>query len=58
MVVIPGVGEPRGLLATSANLLFPLGLLVVAVRFLLRAAVILGDPDAAALLEAPSPSVV
>jgi hypothetical protein len=47
IVVVPGLGEPRGLLATSANLLFPVGLLVVAARFLIRAAVILSDPNAA-----------
>lgn len=36
MVVIPGQGEPRGELIHAANLVFPIGLLVIALRFVLR----------------------
>jgi hypothetical protein len=35
MVSIPGRGEPRGVLTDAANLVFPIGLLIIAVRFLL-----------------------
>jgi hypothetical protein len=37
LVVIPGRGEPRGELIHSANLVFPVGLLILGLRFLLRA---------------------
>lgn len=36
MVVVPGKGEPRGELINAANLVFPIGLLVIALRFFLR----------------------
>jgi hypothetical protein len=36
MIIIPGKGEPRGVLVHAANLVFPFGLLVIALRFLLR----------------------
>jgi|SoiMethySBSTD1v2_1073268.scaffolds.fasta_scaffold07206_6 tripartite ATP-independent transporter DctQ subunit len=35
MVVIPEKGEPRGSLTHAANLVFPIGLFIIAVRFLL-----------------------
>ena len=35
IVVIPGKGEPRGELIKAANLVFPIGLLIIALRFLL-----------------------
>lgn len=35
IVVIPEKGEPRGELAKMANLVFPIGLLIIALRFLL-----------------------
>jgi len=36
LVVIPGRGEPRGELTSAGNLVFPFGLLVIALRFVLR----------------------
>jgi TRAP-type C4-dicarboxylate transport system permease small subunit len=36
MIIIPGKGEPRGELVHAANLVFPIGLLIIALRFLLR----------------------
>ncbi len=36
ILVVPGKGEPRGELIHAANLVFPLGLLIIALRFLLR----------------------
>lgn len=36
MIIIPGRGEPRGELVNAANLVFPIGLLVIALRFMLR----------------------
>jgi hypothetical protein len=35
MVVIPDKGEPRGTLTHACNLVFPFGLFVIAIRFLL-----------------------
>lgn len=35
IVVIPDVGEPRGELVPAANLVFPFGLFVIAIRFIL-----------------------
>ena len=35
MVVIPDKGEPRGSLTHAANLVFPIGLFIIAIRFLL-----------------------
>jgi hypothetical protein len=35
IVVVPGVGEPRGALTHAANLVFPFGLLIIALRFVL-----------------------
>lgn len=37
IVVVPGKGEPRGELIHAANLIFPIGLFIIAVRFLLLA---------------------
>jgi hypothetical protein len=37
MVVIPGEGEPRGALTHAANLVFPIGLFIIACRFVLLA---------------------
>lgn len=50
IVVIPGRGEPRGELIDSANLVFPFGLLVIALRFVMRSLLALSghvsvDPD-------------
>lgn len=50
LVVVPGRGEPRGELVSAANLVFPFGLLVIAVRFVLRSLLVLAgratsDPD-------------
>lgn len=36
LVVIPGRGEPRGELINAAYLVFPIGLLVIAMRFVVR----------------------
>jgi TRAP-type C4-dicarboxylate transport system permease small subunit len=36
LIVVPGRGEPRGELINVANLVFPIGLLIIALRFLLR----------------------
>jgi TRAP-type C4-dicarboxylate transport system permease small subunit len=36
LVVLPGRGEPRGELINAAYLVFPIGLLVIALRFILR----------------------
>lgn len=36
MIVIPGRGEPRGHLVDAANLVFPIGLFIIALRFVLR----------------------
>ncbi len=35
IVVVPGKGEPRGELVKAANLVFPIGMLVIAFRFVL-----------------------
>jgi hypothetical protein len=50
LIVIPGRGEPRGELINAANLVFPIGLLVIAIRFLVRSLLALSghvsvDPD-------------
>lgn len=37
MIVIPERGEPRGTLTHTANLVFPIGLFIIAVRFVLLA---------------------
>lgn len=48
LIVIPGRGEPRGELISAANLVFPIGLVVIALRFLLRALLVLtGQADTA-----------
>lgn len=49
-VIVPGVGEPRGELINAANLVFPIGLLVIALRFFLRSLLVISrhlsaDPD-------------
>jgi hypothetical protein len=36
LIVIPGRGEPRGELINAAYLVFPIGLLVIAMRFIVR----------------------
>lgn len=36
LIVVPGRGEPRGELINAANLVFPIGLLIIAIRFVLR----------------------
>lgn len=50
-VIVPGKGEPRGELIHPANLVFPIGLLIIALRFILRSLLVLSgqvgaDPDA------------
>ena len=35
IVVVPERGEPRGELINAANLVFPIGLLIIAIRFVL-----------------------
>jgi TRAP-type C4-dicarboxylate transport system permease small subunit len=50
LIVIPGRGEPRGELINSANLVFPIGLFVIAIRFVVRALLAISghvsvDPD-------------
>ena len=35
IVVVPERGEPRGELIKAANLVFPIGLLIIAIRFIL-----------------------
>ncbi|HEX3595445.1 MAG TPA: hypothetical protein VHU80_10095, partial [Polyangiaceae bacterium] len=41
LIVIPGRGEPRGELISAAYLVFPIGLMVIALRFLLRGLLLL-----------------
>ncbi|HVW30251.1 MAG TPA: hypothetical protein VHC69_33065 [Polyangiaceae bacterium] len=41
LVVIPGRGEPRGELISAAYLVFPIGLFVIALRFVLRGLLVL-----------------
>ncbi|MCA9631321.1 MAG: TRAP transporter small permease subunit, partial [Myxococcales bacterium] len=41
IVVIPGKGEPRGELISTANLVFPIGLFIIAMRFLLLTLLVL-----------------
>ncbi|HEX4334929.1 MAG TPA: hypothetical protein VH062_03385 [Polyangiaceae bacterium] len=41
LVVIPGRGEPRGELISAGYLVFPIGLLVIALRFVLRGLLLL-----------------
>ena len=50
MIVIPGRGEPRGRLVDTANLVFPIGLFIIAMRFVLRSLLAISgqvsvDPD-------------
>jgi hypothetical protein len=50
IVIIPGRGEPRGELISAANLVYPFGFLVIAVRFLIRSLLAIAgwvsvDPD-------------
>jgi hypothetical protein len=52
IVLIPEKGEPRGELAKAANLVFPIGLFIIALRFILLALLALSghkniDPEAA-----------
>jgi hypothetical protein len=51
LVVIPGLGEPRGELTKAGDLIVPVGLLLIALRFLLRVALVSigavsAEPDA------------
>jgi TRAP-type C4-dicarboxylate transport system permease small subunit len=41
LVVIPGRGEPRGELINAAHLVFPIGLFVIAMRFIIRGLLVL-----------------
>ncbi len=50
IVVVPDRGEPRGELNKGANLVFPIGLFIIAIRFILLSLLALGghrsvDPD-------------
>lgn len=50
LIVVPGRGEPRGELINAANLVFPIGLLIIAIRFVLRVLLVVSghvsvDPD-------------
>ena len=50
LVSIPGRGEPRGELINAANLVFPIGLFIMTLRFVLRALLVLSgrvavEPD-------------
>jgi TRAP-type C4-dicarboxylate transport system permease small subunit len=50
MVIIPGRGEPRGELISAANLVYPFGFLVIAIRFIIRSLLAMSghvsvDPD-------------
>ncbi|HVW29793.1 MAG TPA: TRAP transporter small permease subunit [Polyangiaceae bacterium] len=61
LIVIPGRGEPRGELINSANLVFPIGLFVIAIRFVVRALLALTgwvsvDPDESDEFPAEEPS--
>jgi hypothetical protein len=52
IVLIPEKGEPRGELAKAGNLVFPIGLFIIALRFILLALLALSghkniDPEAA-----------
>jgi TRAP-type C4-dicarboxylate transport system permease small subunit len=42
LVTIPGRGEPRGELINGANLVYPIGLLIIGLRFLVRGALVVG----------------
>jgi len=49
-IIIPEVGEPKGELVNAANLVFPIGLLIIAIRFFLRSALVISghvsaDPE-------------
>jgi TRAP-type C4-dicarboxylate transport system permease small subunit len=51
MITIPGRGEPRGALTDAANLVFPIGFLIIGIRFLLLSLLTLSghmkvDPEA------------
>lgn len=51
LVVVPGRGEPRGELTKAGDLIVPLGLLIIALRFVLRVALVSigaasAEPDA------------
>lgn len=41
IVVIPGKGEPRGELISTANLVFPIGLFIISLRFILLTLLVL-----------------
>ncbi|HVU02491.1 MAG TPA: hypothetical protein VHE30_12095 [Polyangiaceae bacterium] len=50
LIVLPGRGEPRGELINAAYLVFPIGLIVIGLRFLLRCLLVLSghvstEPD-------------
>jgi TRAP-type C4-dicarboxylate transport system permease small subunit len=42
LVVVPGRGEPRGELINAAYLVFPIGLLIIAIRFVVRGLLVIG----------------
>jgi TRAP-type C4-dicarboxylate transport system permease small subunit len=61
LIVIPGRGEPRGELINSANLVFPIGLFIIAIRFVIRALLAVTgwvsvDPDESDEFPAEEPS--
>lgn len=61
LIVIPGRGEPRGELINAANLVFPIGLLIIALRFIVRSLLAISghasvDPDESDELQKDSPA--
>jgi len=57
LVVVPGGGSARNLLIPTMNLMFPIGFIIIALRFLLRLVLVLSkheslEEDAAASAEA------
>jgi TRAP-type C4-dicarboxylate transport system permease small subunit len=42
LIVVPGRGEPRGELINAAYLVFPIGLFVIALRFIVRCLLVIG----------------
>ncbi|HEX7670553.1 MAG TPA: hypothetical protein VF395_13255 [Polyangiaceae bacterium] len=58
LVVIPGRGEPRGELINAAYLVFPIGLIIIALRFIVRGLLAISghvtvDPDESEWGESP-----
>ncbi|MCB9588429.1 MAG: TRAP transporter small permease subunit [Polyangiaceae bacterium] len=61
IVVIPGKGEPRGELISTANLVFPIGLFIISLRFILLTLLVLSghrttEPEEDATFASDQPS--